>query len=106
MTASTATPTAEVGTKRGPGRPKATDGATVNGESEASDLLRCFVVVGRLGNGKPDLAVRSSLAKAISVAIQLDAQTENGTKKYDSVKVFQMRSSNVAFDVNGDDDED
>lgn len=90
--------------KRGPGRPK----ATANGESgesgESGELLRCFVVKARL-DGKPDdLAVRSTLAKAIAAALQLAAiKTEDGSDKYESVKVFQMRSSNVAFDTSDDD---
>lgn len=102
MTAGTENPT---GT-RGRGRPRTNpDGA--NGETvESAELLRCFVVKGRIVGKPDDLAVRSTLAKAIAVALQFAAvKNADETDKYESVKVFQMRSSNVAFDTSAEDSE-
>lgn len=91
---------------RGRGRPKGSTNAENGENAESGELLRCFVVKGRI-DGKPDdLAVRSTLAKAIAVALQFDAATDgDGEKKYTAVKVFQMRSSNVAFDTSAEDSE-
>src|SRR5262245_50222475 len=90
-------------TRRGPGRPK---GTTSNSDTaESSDLLRCFVVESKTATGSRHLAVRPSLARAIAVAIENKDETgDDDQPKFSSVRVYQMRSSNIAFDAFAEDD--
>lgn len=64
-----------------------------------ADGLKCFVVRGVKADDSQDLAARAAIGSAIRTAI-----TMRETGDYESVKVYQVRSGNVAFDADSETD--